>query len=294
MRAWVFKRLLGSKGSGGTGIPLEIDTVIPDEALRPGGLLRVEIVLRAPDRDVVVRTVNVKLVANTSPAVGKRDVVDTESGDTFAHFPVTSSFTVSKGQERRVPLRFRLRWESPVSEVRGEQLDGVRLGVYTFVEAGGISGRTDSDPLRIGATPLHEAVLDAFAAAGYSCRSAKIDDEYIPRTERQILYMRQSFRLVDTSAVTGPDRPQQLEVNFHTNAVGSEIYVRKAALHQKDWWMKPPVLRYVAAHHEAGHVDFEARVRQWIDEVAVLPEKAVDDRERVEYDLGSPRVWIDT
>ncbi|MDX2389372.1 sporulation protein [Streptomyces sp. DK15] len=175
---------------------------------------------------------------------------------------MTSSFTVSKGQERRVPLRFRLRWESPVSEVRGEQLDGVRLGVYTFVEAGGISGRTDSDPLRIGATQLHEAVLDAFAAAGYSCRSAKIDDEYIPRTERQILYMRQSFRLVDTSAVTGPDRPQQLEVNFHTNAVGSEIYVRKAALHQKDWWMKPPVLRYVAAHHEAGHVDFEARVRR--------------------------------
>ncbi|MFD6874949.1 MULTISPECIES: hypothetical protein [unclassified Streptomyces] len=41
-------------------------------------------------------------------------------------------------------------------------------------------------------------------------------------------------------------------------------------------------------------MDFEARVRQWIDEVAVLPEKAVDDREGVEYDLGSPKVWIDT
>ncbi|MEV6394673.1 sporulation protein [Streptomyces sp. NPDC051907] len=290
----VFKRLLGSKTSGGTRIPLEIDTVIPDEALQPGGLLRGEVVLRATDRDVVVRTVNVKLVANVSPAVGKDDVVDTESGDTFAHFPVTSHFTVAKGQETRVPLRYRLRWESPVSEVRGKTLEGVRLGVYTFVEANGIEGRTDSDPLRIGATPLHEAVLDAFAAAGYSHGAAKIDDDCIPRSERHILYMRQSFRLVDTLAVTGPDRPQHLEVNFHTNAVGSEIYVRKAALHQKDWWQKPPVLRYVAAHHEVGHVDFEARVRQWIDEVAVLPEKAVDDRERVEYDLGGPRVWIDT
>jgi sporulation-control protein len=290
----VFKRLLGSKGSGGIGIPLEIDTVIPNEAVQPGALLRGEIVLRAPDRDVVVRTVNVKLVANASPAVGKHHVVDTESGDTFAHFPVTSHFTVQKGQERRVPLRYRLRWESPVSEVRGKQLEGVRLGVYTFVEANGIEGRTDSDPLRIGATSLHEAVLDAFAATGYSHGSAKIDDECIPRTERHILYMRQCFRLVDTMAVTGPDRPEILEVHFHTNAVGSEIYVRKAALHQKDWWKKPPVLRYVAAHHEVGHVDFEARIRQWIDEVAVLPEKAVDDREKVEYDLGSPRVWIDT
>ncbi|MFE1416101.1 sporulation protein [Streptomyces sp. NPDC058746] len=58
-----------------------------------------------------------------------------------------------EGQETRVPLRFRLRWESPVSEVRGQRLDGMRLGVYTSVEASGIEGRTDSDPLRIGATP---------------------------------------------------------------------------------------------------------------------------------------------
>ncbi|WP_405856369.1 sporulation protein [Streptomyces sp. NBC_00090] len=288
----VFKRLMGSKGS--SGLPLEIDTVIPDEPVLPGGLLRGEIVLRAPDRDVRVRTVNVKLVANTSPAVGKSGAVDTESGDTFAHFPVTSQFTIGKGQERRVPLRYRLRWESPVSEVRGRQLDGVRLGVYTFVEADGIEGRTDSDPLRIGATPLHETVLDAFAAAGYTCRSAQIDDDHIPRTERHILYMRQGFRCVATLAVTGPGRPQNLELYFHSNAVGAEIYVRRSGLTQKDWWQKPPALRYVAAHHDVGQVDFEARVRQWIDEVSALPEKAVDDRERVEYDLDGPRIWLDT
>lgn len=289
----VFKRLLG-KGGAVSGIPLEVDTVIPDEPVQPGGLLRGEIVLRAPDRDVSVRAVDVKLVANASPALGKSAEVDTDSGDTFAHFRATSLFTIEKGGERRVPLRFRLRWESPVSEVREKRLEGVRLALYTLVDADGIEDRTDSDPLRIGATPLHEAVLDAFAAAGYSGGSAKIDDDFIPRTERHILYMRQGFRLVDTQAVTGPDRPQHLEVHFHTNAVGAEIYVRKAAQHQKDWWKKPPALRYVAAHHEVGHVDFEARVRQWIDEVAVLPEKAVDDRERVQYDLGSPREWVDT
>ncbi|MFC0601285.1 sporulation protein [Streptomyces palmae] len=290
----VFKRLLGGKGSGGSGIPLEVDTGIPDVPLRPGGLLRGEIVLRAPDRDVTVRSVDMKLVANASPAVGKRNAVDTESGDTIAHFRVTSHFTVGKGQETRVPLRYRLHWESPVSEVRGKPLEGVRLRAYTFVEAGGIEGRTDSDPLRIAATPLHEAVLDAFEAAGYSHGTAQIDADTIPRTERHV-YLRQSFRLVDTLAVTGPDRPEHLEVNFHTNAVGCEIFVRKAALFQTIWSEKPPYLRYVAAHHEVGRFDFEAAVRGWIKEVAVLPEKREDDRiERVEYDLGSPRIWIDT
>ncbi|MFH9723027.1 sporulation protein [Streptomyces sp. NPDC017254] len=290
----VFKRLRG-KGNGSSGIPLEIDTVLPDEAVRAGGILRGEIVLRAFDRDVAVRTVNVKLVANASAALGKNDTVDTDSGDTFAHFQATSLFTVPRGEERRVPLRYRLRWESPVSEVRGKRLDGVRLALYTEVEAGGIADRTDSDPLRIAATPLHEAVLDAFAAAGYSCRSAQIDDDHIPRTERHILFMRQGFRLVATlAAAAGPDRPQNMELYLHSNAVGAEIYLRRSGLTQRDWWKKPPAVRHVAAHHEVGHVDFEARVRQWIDEVAALPETAVDDRERVQYDLGSPRVWVDT
>ncbi|MCX5392381.1 sporulation protein [Streptomyces sp. NBC_00094] len=289
----VFKRLLGSSKASG-GIPLELDTVLSEETLLPGGILRGEVVLRAGDRDVRVRTVNAKLVANASAAVGKSDTVDTDTGDTIAHFPVTNHFTVGKGQEVRVPLRFRLRWETPVSEVRGKPLDGVRLAMYTEVDADGIEDRTDSDPVRIGATPLHETVLDAFAAAGYTCRSAQIDDDYIPRSERQILYLRQGFRLVATLAASEAGRPQNLELYFHSNAVGAEIYVRRSGLTQKDWWQKPPALRYVAAHHEVGHVDFEAKVRQWIDEVCALPEKAVDDRERVEYDLGGPRVWLDT
>ncbi|MEU8616523.1 sporulation protein [Streptomyces sp. NPDC048623] len=290
----VFKRLWG-KGGGGSGIPLWVDTVIPDEPVQPGGLLRGEIVLRAPDRDVRVRAVKVKVVVNASPALGKNAEVDTESGDAFAEFWASSDFTVEKGQERRVPLLYRLRWESPVSEVCGKRLDGVRLAVYTEVESDGIEERTDSDPLRIGATPLHETVLDAFAAAGYTCSSAQVDyAERIPRTE-YFLYLRQSFRLIDTLAVTGPDRPQHLEVNFHSNAVGCEIFVRKAALFQKRWAEKPPYERYTAAHHEVGQADFEAKVRQWIDEVAALPEKREDPRiVRVQYDLGSPRVWCDT
>ncbi|WP_030550064.1 sporulation protein [Streptomyces exfoliatus] len=289
----VFKRLLGS-GKGSGGIPLEIDTVLPDEPVPPGGLLSGEIVLRASDRDVHVRNVDMKLVANAPAAVGKSGEADTDSGDRIAHFRVTNLFTVRKGEETRVPLRFRLRWETPVSEVRGRQLDGVRLAAYTYVEADGITDRTDSDPLRITATPLHEALLDAFAAAGYSCRSAQIEDDYIPRTERHILYMRQAFRLVASLEASGQGRPQNMELYVHSNAVGAEIFLRRSGLTEKDWWQKPPALRHVAAHHEVGHVDFEARARQWIDEVAALPDKAVDDRIRVQYDLGSPRVWVDT
>ncbi|MEU2119433.1 sporulation protein [Streptomyces sp. NPDC016459] len=291
----VFKRLLGSKNKGGPSIPLVVDTVIADEPVQPGGMLRGEVVLRAPDREVRVRDVKVKLVVNASPALGKDTEVDTESGDVFGIAYPGGAFTVGKGEEVRIPLRYRLKWETPVSEVHGERVEGVRLAAYTEVESEGIEDRTDSDPLHIAATPLHEAVLDAFAAAGYSCGSAQIDPlGHIPRAERQ-LSERQSFRLVDTLAVQGLPRPQHLEVTFVTNPVGAEIYVRKAALHQKEWARKPPYERYAAAHHEVGQRDFEADVNRWIEEVAALPDKREDPRlERVQYDLGSPREWAET
>ncbi|MET9726162.1 sporulation protein [Streptomyces zaomyceticus] len=291
----VFKRLLGS-GSGGKtadGIPLEADTLLPDEPVRPGEILRGEVVLRALDRDVRIRTVNARLVANAAPAaVTKSTTTDAnaDTGVTLAHFQVTSLFTIPKGEERRVPLRYRLKWETPVSEVRGLPLAGMRIGLYTEVDADGIADRTDVDAVRIEATPLHETLLDAFAAAGYTCHSAWVDPEYIPRTEREILYSRQGFHLAATDA----DHPRNMELYLHSNAVGAEIYLRRAALAEKDWWGKPPALRYVAAHHEIGHVDFEAKARQWIDNVAALPDTAVDDRERVDYHLDNPRWWRDT
>ncbi|WP_031010232.1 sporulation protein [Streptomyces sp. NRRL F-5727] len=291
----VLKRLLGG-GSGGKaagGIPLEVDTILPDEPVRPGEILRGEVVLRALDRDVRIRTVNARLVANAAHASVTKSTTadaDTDTGVTLAHFQVTSLFTIPKGEERRVPLRYRLKWETPVSEVRGLPLAGTHIGLYTEVDADGIADRTDSDPVRIEATPLHETLLDAFAAAGYACRGAWVDPEYIPRTEREILYSRQGFPLAGTDA----DLPRSLELYLHSNAVGAEIYLRKASLTEKDWWAKPPALRYVAAHHEIGQVDFEAKARQWIDDVAALPETAVDDRERVDYHLDSPRWWRDS
>lgn len=195
-------------------------------------------VLRALDRDVRIRTVNARLVADVAPAAVTKSTTpdgNTDTGVTLAHFEVTSLFTIPKGEERRVPLRYRLKWETPVSEVRGLPLAGMRIGLYTEVDADGIADRTDVDTVRIETTPLHETLLDAFAAAGYTCHSAWVDPEYLPRTERQILYSRQGFHLAATAA----DRPRDLELYVHSNAVGAEIYLRRAALSEKDWWGKP-------------------------------------------------------
>ncbi|MCX5227876.1 sporulation protein [Streptomyces sp. NBC_00233] len=254
----VFKRLLGMGG-----IPLEIDTVIPSEPALPGGRLRGEVVVRAPERRVEVKSISLKLVTD-APVAHKGDG-DGYSGDTFAYPSASGWFTLEKGEEKRIPIRHRLTWETPLTEVKGQQL-GVRLGVHTEVEAEGIKAQTDDDPVHIGSLPLHEAVFDAFAAEGYALRTSRIHSGPIPRTEYHV-YRAQGFLLVDERSPG--DRPKELELHFHTNAVGCEIFLRKAKLDERYWKDKPPARRFTAAHHEVGQVDFGEAVRRWIDEVGL-------------------------
>ncbi|MFD3664436.1 sporulation protein [Streptomyces sp. NPDC058659] len=265
----VFKRLLGRGG-----IPLEIDTIIQSGPAQPGGILTGEVVVRAPERDVEVKSIGLRLEANVSVA-HKGDGDGQRRGETFDHPHASGWFTLKKGEERRLPIKHRLKWESPLSEVKGQEV--AMLGVHTEVEAEGIKAQTDDDLVRITSTPLHDAVFDAFAAEGYGLQTSRIVSENIPHTEYHV-YLVQSFLLVDQSP-SGEKRPQNLELVFRANPVGCEIYLRKGALGEKHWEKKAPALRYVAAHHDLGRVDFEAEVRRWISEVTLLGARNADGDE---------------
>ncbi|MFD3532100.1 sporulation protein [Streptomyces sp. NPDC058664] len=265
----VFKRLLGMGG-----VPLEIDTLVQDGPARPGGLLTGEVVVRAPERRVEVKSIYLRLVTD-APVAHKGDG-DGEKGDTFDYPSVSGYFTLEKGEEKRVPIRHRLKWETPLTEVKGQKL-GVHLGLHTEVEAENVKAQTDDDLVHITALPLHEAVLDAFAAEGYALETSRIHSGNIPRTEYHV-YRQQGLLLVDR--LNGQDRPRELELHFHTNAVGCEIFLREAALGERYWKKKPPARRFVAAHHEVGQVDFAEHARNWIDEVVRLKGgHALDDDE---------------
>ncbi|MFJ5828938.1 sporulation protein [Streptomyces sp. NPDC093089] len=254
----VFKRLLGRGG-----IPLEIDTVVDSGPVRPGGLLTGEVVVRAPERSVEVRSMTLRLTAN-APLFHKGDGDGEREGDRFDYISASGYFGLKKGEERRVPFRHRLKWETPLSEIDGRELEGALLTLHTEVEAEGVTSQTDNDLVRVTGTPLHEAVFEAFAAAGYDCGTSRIVTGMIPRSEYH-LYLVQGFFL--TSRTDGGDRPRELELTFRTNAVGSEVFVRRASFREHRWKDKDPALRYLAAHHDVGRVDFGAEVLRWISEV---------------------------
>lgn len=260
----VFKRLLGMGG-----IPLEIDTIIQSEPAQPGGRLIGEVVVRAPERDVKVEAINLRLAANVSMA-HKGDGDGERSGEIFAYPNASGWFTLKKGEERRIPIKHRLKWETPLTEVKGQEV-GVLLGLNTEVKAEGIKTQTDDDLVRVTSTPLQDAVFDAFAAEGYALRTSRAVPGMIPDTEYHV-YLIQSFLLVDQSP-SGEKRPPNLELAMRANPVGCEIYLRTGDLREKHWENKTPALRYIAAHHDLGRVDFEAEVRRWISEVTLLGDR---------------------
>ncbi|NML49216.1 sporulation protein [Streptomyces sp. R302] len=257
----VFRRLFG-KG----GIPLEIDTIVPDEPVRPGGKVRGEVVVRAPERDLKIESIRMRMVVNAS-LTHKGDGDGTNDGATLCYPTASGWFEMKKGEERRIPFSERLRWETPPNELRGERL-GVSIGIRTEVEAVGVKAATDLDPVRVETLPLHEAVLDAFAAEGYAFESSRVHENSIAPAEYH-LYLWQGFRLVDRKG--GEGRPPQLELVFHTNAVGSEIFLRRFRQSADGYWGdQPKALRFAAAHHEVGARDFDADARQWLEGLARL------------------------
>ncbi|MEU2507002.1 sporulation protein [Streptomyces sp. NPDC007863] len=257
----VFKRLFGNGG-----VPLEIDTIVPDEPVRPGGKLRGEVVVRAPERDLKIESIRMRMVVNASLA-HKGDGDGTDDGTTVCYPSASGWFELKKGEERRIPFSERLKWETPPNETRGERL-GVSIGVRTEVEAVGVKAATDLDPVRVETLPLHEAVLDAFEAEGYGLENSRVYENSIAPAEYH-LYLWQGFRLSDRRGEEG--RPQRLELTFHTNAVGCEIFLRRFRQSADGYWRdKPEPLRFVAAHHEVGSRDFGADVRRWLESAAAL------------------------
>ncbi|MEU2654130.1 sporulation protein [Streptomyces sp. NPDC007325] len=265
----VFKRLFGNGG-----IPLEIDTIVRDEPVRPGGQLHGEVVVRAPERDLKIESIGMRLVVNAS-LTHKGDGDGEDDGKTIGYPSASGWFELKKGEEKRIPFSERLKWETPPNETRGERL-GVSIGVRTEVEAVGVKAATDLDPVRVETLTLHEAVLDAFAAEGYAFESSRVHENAITPAEYH-LYLWQGFRLVDERG--GEGRPPRVELTFHTNAVGCEIFLRRFRQGSGGYWNDTPkTLRFVAAHHEVGSRDFGADARQWLADLAAV-ERGTGERD---------------
>ncbi|HEU5107304.1 MAG TPA: sporulation protein [Micromonosporaceae bacterium] len=164
----VFKRMMQAMGVGGPSV----ETVLANPNCRPGGYLEGQVHVMGGDHAVDIEYV----------AVGLMTRVEVESGDSeyatdqeFHRQRLTGSFKLDAGARHDIPFRFDVPWETPITEVYGQHLHGMTMGLRTELEVARAVDKGDLDQVSVHPLPAQERILDALARLGF--RFSKADNE---------------------------------------------------------------------------------------------------------------------
>ncbi|MFC0529132.1 sporulation protein [Phytohabitans kaempferiae] len=175
----VFKKLLGAFGVGGPSV----DTVLANSNTRPGLTLDGQIHIIGGDHDVKIDQVSLGLVTR----------VEVESGDAnydsaveFHRIAVAGAFPLGKGERRDIPFSFPVPWEAPVTDVYGQRLRGMTMGLRTELAVAKAVDKGDLDPVQVHPLPAQERILDAFHQLGFRFKGADLERGRIYGVNQQL------------------------------------------------------------------------------------------------------------
>ncbi|MEU0145380.1 sporulation protein [Streptomyces sp. NPDC006288] len=254
----VFKKLLGSLGVGGP----TVDTTLPQGAAAPGGSLDGEVRLRGGSADSRIEHIALELVARVE---AEHEEGESEGGVVFARFTVADGFVLHQDEELGIPFSVALPWETPVTELHGQDL-GIALGVRTELSVAGARDKGDLDRLAVRPLPAQEAVLEALGQLGFGFRSADLELGHIHGTGQQLPFY-QEIELSPSARYA--DRIGEIEVTFLAGAEGIEVVLEADSRGGHLSEGGDSLSRFTVGHHEAGGRDWvtemDGRIRALAD-----------------------------
>jgi sporulation-control protein len=247
----VFKRLLGSLGVGGP----TVDTVLDPGAARPGAPLTGRVHLKGGSAEFDIEHIALELVARVEAehAEGER-----EGTVAFERFTVGGGFRLAEGAEHTVPFSVPLPWETPVTELYGQDL-GIVLGVRTELAVAGARDKGDLDRLTVAPLPVQEAVLEALGQLGFGFRSADLEYGRIGGTGQQLPF----YQEIELSpAPQYAHQVNEIELTFLAHPGGVEVVLeadKRGGLFTEG---HDALARFTVGHQDAR--DWTAEVDGWI------------------------------
>ncbi|MFC7728779.1 sporulation protein [Actinomadura keratinilytica] len=254
----VFKRLLGAFGVGGPSV----ETVLHESHGRPGGHLPGEVTIQGGDHDVHVQQVVLSLVTNVEFEHGDHEGA---AGVEFYRGAIAGGFHLGAGQYHSIPFQMPLPWELPLTEVYGQHLHGMAMGVRTELEIAGARDAGDLDPVSIGPLPSQQRVLDAFGALGFQFKSADVEQGHIAGVHQELPFY-QEIEFYAPPQYSGQINEVELTfvANPHELAVVLEADRRGTIFSEGD----DVFGRFHVSHDEALHMAWEQELENWLRAVA--------------------------
>ncbi|MFC3234931.1 sporulation protein [Streptomyces nitrosporeus] len=249
----VFKKLLGSLGVGAP----TVDTVLSGGAAVPGGSLTGQVHLKGGSADFTIEAVTLELVARVE---AEHEEGETEGMAAFGRFTVSGGFVLTEGTELSIPFDIALPWETPVTELYGQDL-GIVLGVRTELAVAGARDKGDLDRLAVAPLPAQEAVLEALGQLGFGFRSADLELGHIRGTGQQLPFY-QEIEL--TPAPQYAHEVNEVELTFLAGPGGLEIVLeadRRGGLFSEG---HDVLGRFTVGHDDYRGRDWAAEIDSWI------------------------------
>lgn len=242
----VFKRMLQAMGVGGPSV----ETVLSNPNCRPGGYLEGQVHVVGGDHPVDIEYVAVGLVTRVEVESGDAEYDTTQE---FHRQRLTGSFRLAPGGRHDVPFRFDVPWETPITEMYGQHLHGMTMGLRTELEVARAVDKGDLDAVAVHPLPAQERILDAFLRLGFRFSRADVERGRIHGVQQTLPFYQeiefypapQYRRAFNQLEVTFLPTPHQLQVVLELDKRGGlltegrdtfgRFTVDYAGAEQADW-----------------------------------------------------------
>jgi sporulation-control protein len=144
--------------------------------------------------------------------------VEVEAGDSeyasdqeFHRQRLTGSFRLDQGARHDIPFRFDVPWETPITEVYGQRLHGMTMGLTTELEVARAVDKGDLDAVAVHPLPAQERILDALLRLGFRFSRADVERGRVYGVEQQLPFYQEIEFYPPSAYASGIN---QLELTF--------------------------------------------------------------------------------
>ncbi|WP_410821577.1 sporulation protein [Micromonospora sp. 050-3] len=250
----VFKRLMKAMGVGGPSV----ETVLANPNCRPGGQVEGRIQVMGGDHQVDIDHVALGLVTRVEVESGDNDYDTTQE---FHRQQVTGAFRLEPGQRYDLPFRFDVPWETPVTELYGQHLHGMTMGLRTELEVARAVDKGDLDAVSVHPLPAQERLLDALLRLGFRFARADVERGHIYGVRQTLPF----YQEIEFSPAPQYARSiNQLEVTFIADAQQMQVVLEVDKRGGVFTEGRDAFGRFTVDHATADRTDWTAELDNWL------------------------------
>jgi sporulation-control protein len=250
----VFKRMMQALGVGGPSV----ETVLANPNCRPGGHLEGQIHVVGGDHPVDIEYVALGLVTRVEVESGDHDFNSTQE---FHRQRMTGPFRLESQQRRDIPLRFDVPWETPITELYGQHLHGMTMGLRTELEVARAVDKSDLDAVQVHPLPAQERILEALLRLGFRFTRADVEHGRIYGMQQTLPFYQeiefypapQYARAINQLEVTFLATPQHLQIVLEIDKRGGIFTEGHDAFG-----------RFTVDHASAERADWASQLDGWL------------------------------